>query len=209
MDETPNPWTEIPLTDYEQHMSHATVGQLELLSTLTKRYFDRLQPESAIILGVAGGNGLEHIDPLVTTHIIGIDINQRYLEITGSRYSGKLKALELVNLDIAKNRASIRRVRMIWAALIVEYTGVERCLIFALNNLVGGGHLIVTIQSNRYLLSVSSTGIESIKKVGQIFVPVEIDVLLDKAKQLGFKVIEREENELPNGKSLLTFHFAV
>jgi hypothetical protein len=209
MNEIPNPWTEIPLTDYEKHMSHPTVGQLELLGILTRKYFHDLQPESSIILGVAGGNGLEHIDPLVTKHIIGIDINQDYLDATSRRHGSRLKELVLLNLDITKNRDSISWVQMIWAALIIEYIGIENCLIFARNNLVDGGHLIVTIQSNRHLVSVSPTGIESVKKVGQIFQPVDIDVLLDKAKQIGFKVVKSEENELPNGKSFLTFHFTV
>ena len=96
---------------------------------------------------------------------------------------------------------------MIWAALIIEYAGITNCLTFARNNLIEGGHLIFTVQSNRYLPSVSPTGIESVKKVGKIFEPVNMDILLDEAEQMGFKLLAREENELPNGKSFLTLHF--
>jgi SAM-dependent methyltransferase len=205
-----NPWKEIPLTDYEKHMSHPSVGQLELLSILMRKYFHQLQPESTIVLGVAGGNGLEHIEPLVTKKIIGIDINQDYLDATARRHSSRLNALELLHLDISKNLAQICSVKMIWAALIIEYVGIENCLLFALNNLmVPGGHLIVTVQSSRQMLSVSPTGVESVEKVGKIFQPVDTKVLLDKAEQMGFKLVVREENELPNGKSFITFHFTM
>jgi len=207
LNDTTNPWNEVPLADYEKHMSHETVGQLELLNILTKKYLNAIKPESCIILGVAGGNGLEHIEPLVTKRIIGIDINQDYLDVTFKRHGARLTGLEVLNIDITKDRGSIGRTQMIWAALIVEYIGIENTLLFAGNNLTSDGHLIVTIQSNRKLMPVSPTGIESVKKVGQIFQFIGTEELLKKAEQSGFKLITSEENELPNGKSFLTFHF--
>ena len=61
-----NPWLDIPLEDYERHMSHELVGQSTLLNSLTKKYLENIKPESAIFLGIAGGNGLEHIDNHIT-----------------------------------------------------------------------------------------------------------------------------------------------
>ncbi len=61
-----NPWLHIPLDDYEGHMSHHLVGQAALLNALTKKYLDAIKPEAVIFLGIAGGNGLEHIDNQVT-----------------------------------------------------------------------------------------------------------------------------------------------
>ena len=65
-----NPWLHIPLDDYERHMSHLLVGQSTLLNALTKKYLDKTKPGIVIFLGVAGGNGLEHIDNKITQHCI-------------------------------------------------------------------------------------------------------------------------------------------
>jgi len=61
-----NPWLKIPLNDYEKHMAHPMVGQLELLGNLTKEKLQKYKPESFAIFGICGGNGLEHINNSVT-----------------------------------------------------------------------------------------------------------------------------------------------
>ena len=202
-----NPWLSIPLEDYERHMSHYQVGQSILLNSLTKKYLDETKPESVVFLGIAGGNGLEHIDNSITKSVIGIDINQNYLNTALTRYKHTIPSLQLVNLDIVKNSGSFFEVDFIWAALILEYTGIDKVLVFCKNNIRKGGHLIVSIQSNNNKQSVSPTGIESVKKAGEIFSVVNPEELLNKATDAGYKLIGKEENVLPNGKSILTFHF--
>ena len=202
-----NPWLSIPLEDYERHMSHYQVGQSILLNSLTKKYLDETKPESVVFLGIAGGNGLEHIDNSITKSVIGIDINQNYLNTALTRYKHTIPSLQLVNLDIVKNSGSVYEADFIWAALILEYTGIDKVLEFGKNNIRKEGHLIVSIQSNNNKQSVSSTGIESVKKAGEIFSVVNPEELLNKATDAGYKLIGKEENVLPNGKSILTFHF--
>ena len=41
---------------------------------------------SVMILGVAGGNGLEHIQKTRFKKVYGIDVNQHYLNQTAERY---------------------------------------------------------------------------------------------------------------------------
>jgi len=202
-----NPWLHIPLEDYELHMSHDSVGQSGLLNSLTKKYLYKIQPQTTIFLGIAGGNGLEHIDSNITKRVIGIDINPDYLNTAFERYNHQIDFLQLLNLDITKNSESICRADFIWAALILEYTGIDKVLEFSANNIHTGGHLIVSIQSNNNKQSVSPTGIESIKKAGEIFSIVNPEVLVGKASETGFVQIGKEESALPNGKSIITFHF--
>lgn len=203
-----NLWTQIPLGDYEQHMSHNSVGQSALLNRLTKKYMNALKPESCLFLGIAGGNGLEHINNRITKFVFGVDINQKYLKEVAKRYYGKIPSLKLINIDITRSKKKICQANFIWAALIMEYTGIDNCLRFSLKNLNRGGHLIISIQSTTGKQSVSSTGIESIKKISSIFQTVDTDMLIDKSIRIGFKLINQEENFLPDGKSLRTFHFA-
>ena len=57
-----NPWEDISLSDYENHMSLGSVMQLQTLNSFMKDQFEAFPVDTAIVLGVAGGNGLEHID---------------------------------------------------------------------------------------------------------------------------------------------------
>jgi SAM-dependent methyltransferase len=202
-----NPWLHIPLEDYERHMSHHLVGQSTLLNSLTKKYLDETKPETVIFLGIAGGNGLEHIDNNITQSVYGIDINQDYLDTAFKRYKHRIPSLQLMNLDIAQHSESICKVDFIWAALVLEYTRIDNALAFCTNNIRKEGHLVISIQSNNNKPSVSPTGIESIKKAGEIFSVVDPEELLSKAADSGYKLIGKEENILPNGKSIITFHF--
>jgi len=203
-----NPWLDIPLEDYERHMSHHLVGQAALLSSLTKKYLDEVKPEAAIFLGIAGGNGLEHIDNNITRSVYGIDINPDYLNIAFDRYHHAIGSLQLVNLDIAANAETICRADFIWAALVLEYTGIDTALAFCTNNICKDGHLVISIQSNNNIKqSVSPTGIETVQKAGEIFSIIDPEQLLNKAAEAGYRVIGKEENFLPNGKSIKTFHF--
>lgn len=81
-----NPWTEIDLSDYENHMSLESVRQLQTMSTIMKTQFYKYPIETVIVLGIAGGNGLEHIDPGKFKKVYGIDINSEYLKECEARY---------------------------------------------------------------------------------------------------------------------------
>ncbi|OMQ08948.1 class I SAM-dependent methyltransferase [[Flexibacter] sp. ATCC 35103] len=204
-----SPWNEIPLEDYENHMSHNSVGQLEILNFLTKKYLDKIKPKICLFLGVAGGNGLEHIDNAITQNVIGIDINQDYLNKAKERYIGKITSLELINFDITTNAKVFCKADFIWAGLVLEYTGIDKSLEFSISNLQAGGNLIISIQSNNGVQSVSKSGIESLQKVRSIFQLIDPDTLVSKAIEKGLKLIENEESFFPNGKSLKTFHFKI
>ena len=75
-----NPWLNVPLTDYENHMNSAGVEQSAALSALFAEALAHCQPESVAVIGVAGGNGLDRIDSSVTRRMLGIDINPAYLD---------------------------------------------------------------------------------------------------------------------------------
>lgn len=202
-----NPWLHIPLEDYELHMSHHLVGQSTLLNALTKKYLAAIKPEDVIFLGIAGGNGLEHIDNQITKSVFGIDINQDYLDTAYKRYKESILTLQLVNLDITQHSERICKADLIWAALVLEYTGIDKALAFCSNNIRKEGHLVISIQSNNNKQTVSPTGIESVKKAGEIFSIVDPELLTSKTLENGYKLMGKEENILPNGKSIITFHF--
>jgi hypothetical protein len=205
---TDNVWNTIPLEDYELHMQHETVGQLQVLSNLTKKYLEKLSPEIVMFLGIAGGNGLEHIDNKVTSQVFGIDINQNYLDETGKRFKDQIPNLNLVNIDIAtRTTEKLTKANLIWAALIFEYVETYTCFEFINSNILENGYLVVTIQENNGVNSISQTGVETVKSAGQIFRIVSDSDLVSIAEKFGFYKTDFEESVLPNKKSLKTYTF--
>ena len=75
-----NPWEEISLSDYENHMKLDSVQQLQALNTLMKKQLNQYPAKSAMILGIAGGNGLEHVNSEKLEKVYGVDINTEYLK---------------------------------------------------------------------------------------------------------------------------------
>ena len=80
-----NPWEKIALSDYENHMRLDSVCQLQAMNAMMKDQLSRHPAETVMLLGIAGGNGLEHIDPRKVQTLYGVDINQKYLTACAER----------------------------------------------------------------------------------------------------------------------------
>jgi ubiquinone/menaquinone biosynthesis C-methylase UbiE len=204
---TIHPWTQIPLPDYEKHMTHKTVGQLQILSQLTKEKLMHYTPQSFAILGVCGGNGLEHIDNAVTSFVYGVDINADYLRVCKERFGRKIPHLKLIECNMNKKPLPRFDVNLFWAALIFEYIDMDRGLAQINKNLKDKGSLVVVIQKNNGAVSVSPTGVETIKKAGDVFNLVDETLLIEKAKKIGLIEQGITEHFLPNGKSFVCLDF--
>jgi len=48
---------------------------------MMKKQLNQYDVKSVMILGIAGGNGLEHIDTQKIRKVYGVDINNEYFEI--------------------------------------------------------------------------------------------------------------------------------
>ena len=120
-----NPWLRIPVADYEGHMRSAGVQQLDALADLFGEALAICRPRSVAILGVAGGNGLEHVDAAAARRVVGVDLNPEFLTAVRQRF-GKLP-LELHCLDLASEPVEIAPAQLVHAALIFEHAGVDQC----------------------------------------------------------------------------------
>lgn len=107
-----NPWEEISLSDYENHMKLNSVMQLQTMNQMMKRQFSAYPVNSVMILGIAGGNGLEHIDKHKFKKIYGIDINEEYLRTVKERYPDISDTLKCICLNLLEetNKAAKSRV---------------------------------------------------------------------------------------------------
>jgi hypothetical protein len=203
-----NPWLGIPLEDYEGHMGSAEVGQLSVLAELFKCALDYCRPSSVAVLGIAGGNGLEQIDPSFTKRIVGVDINQRYLEQVQRRF-GKLASLELHCQDLREREFSVAPVALVHAALVFEHAGLGVALQNALALVEPGGSLSIVLQlPSMEEQGVASTPFTSMQSLKRDFALVNRNELQGLLKSKGFELVEQENRALPAGKAFWLGIFA-
>jgi SAM-dependent methyltransferase len=122
---TPNPWTVVPAADYERHMGPEGVDQLAPLSAIFQEVYLATQPDRALVLGCATGNGLEHVNPSVTQRVVGVDVNLQYLGVARQRFFHLGPRLELYCTEADKFRAQPGSFDLIHAALLFEYLHPE------------------------------------------------------------------------------------
>ncbi len=195
-----NPWLSVPLAEYEQHMNSAEVRQLGALSELFAEAIARCRPSSIAVLGIAGGNGLQHIDSSVTTRIVGLDLNPEYLESVRKRYS-HLPGLDLRCVNLAEQRIVLEPVQLVHAALIFEHAGVERCLENAIALTAPGGNLSVVLQlpAEDGQPEIMSPFL-SIENLGPHFSMVSPPWLSESLAGRGFRLTHETTRNLPGTK---------
>src|SRR5437762_817757 len=133
-----NPWLTIPLADYEGHMGSADVDQSSLLSELFRAALIRHRPHSLAVLGCAGGNGFDQIDPSTTEQVLAIDINPGYTAELATRYQSRLPGLRVLTIDIQTAALPAMEVDLVHAGLVLEYVDVP-CIIPKIAAMVAPG----------------------------------------------------------------------
>ncbi|KAA6464539.1 methyltransferase domain-containing protein [Acidobacteria bacterium AB60] len=197
----PNPWLAISLEDYEGHMSSEGVRQTPALSQLFRRALDRFRPASVAVLGIAGGNGLEHIDSAATKRVVGVDINQKYLDQVHRRFP-QLPGLESHCHDLAHDVLSIPQVDLVYAALIFEHAGLGRALDNALALVEPSGTLAVVLQlPSDTAQAVAATSYASMQDLKRDFALIDVDGLVRLLAEKGFPLVDNTRQELPAGKA--------
>ena len=120
-----NPWEKISLSDYENHMSLELVKQLQAMNEMMKKQFAAYPITTAMVFGIAGGNGLEHVNQGKYKKIYGIDINEAYLATVKERYSELGGTLECLRIDIISESDRLPEAELVIANLFIEYIGYE------------------------------------------------------------------------------------
>ena len=121
-----NPWTTIDLADYENHMALEHVYQLQTLNRLMAEQFLSHPAPSLMILGIAGGNGLDHIKPTQFRTVYGVDVNPAYLKRCRERYPELKGILTTLCANLSADLSPLPRVDLLVADLLIEYIGCDR-----------------------------------------------------------------------------------
>lgn len=104
-DEMNNPWLGVSEADYVGHMNSPAVGQRPVLGRLLGEALGTVKPHVLLVLGCSTGNGFEHINPVVTSRVVAVDVSPEYLRHLHERFPnptfeldvrcGDLKEIEL------------------------------------------------------------------------------------------------------------------
>jgi hypothetical protein len=203
-----HPWRGIDLDVYERHMGDAQVGQLQRLREITREQLAAYPARSVGVLGIAGGNGLDLIDPLTVDAVYGYDINPDYLHACDGRYRGVFgDRLHLVEATIDR-ALRIERVDLLIANLIVEYVGGEEFAAFTAANAPRIGVVSCVIQRNDSQGFVSSTpDASAFDGLATVASDIQAEALTALMSAAGFETLDTVEYSLPNGKTLVRQDF--
>lgn len=141
-----NPWLEIPLEEYEGHMSLPSIGQAQMLADHFEEVLWRHRPRSVGIIGCAGGNGLERIVPGSVDRVVAVDINPGYVERARVRHAARLDGLHCYCADVQSDALQFEPVELIYAALLFEYVDMRSTLMTLKRNCRSGGALATVLQ---------------------------------------------------------------
>lgn len=206
----PNPWLEIPLSDYERHMALPQVDQSRMLSDQLAALLESHRPRSVALIGCAGGNGFERIDPSLTLRVVGVDINPDYLAAARQRFDGVFESLELLCADVQSGELAFEPVDLAFAGLIFEYADARALLRILAGRVRSGGVLAAVLQlptpGKAAVTPTPFTSLEKLAKLMQLLPPEE---LIGEARSAGLIVSSTRRLDLPTGKRFQSLVFLV
>lgn len=203
-----HPWNEIDLNEYEQHMRLNSVFQLQAMNAMMREQLSAHSVESVMILGVAGGNGLEHIDRRATQCVYGVDINENYLDVCNMRYPALQGVLHTLCVDLTQDATRLPHAELLIANLLLEYTGYQSFQAAVMQ--VKPKYVSCAVIVNGDVDFVSdSPFVHTFDRLEEILHDVDENGLITCMREIGYQQKGRYETELPNGKKLVRNDFAV
>lgn len=201
-----HPWEEISLTDYENHMKLASVKQLQTLNQMMKDQFDAYSVADVMILGIAGGNGLEHIQPEKFKRIYGVDVNPDYLKAVVDRYPQLTDQLECCCINLIDEANKLPNAEMVIADLLIEYIGYECFQAVILQVKPKYVSCVIQINTTDHWVS-GSPYLHVFDALEAIHHQIEEDTLVKAMDEIAYRPIKTWEQALPNGKKLVRLDF--
>ena len=202
-----NPLEEISLSDYENHMSLSSVNQLQAMNKMMKFQFEAYPVTSAIVFGVAGGNGLEHVNLKKYSKIYGIDINNTYLDNVKKRYSFMEDILECKRIDLTCDPDMLPEAELVIANLVIEYVGLEPFKKGILKTGARYVSCIIQINTDEESWVSDSPYLHSFDGLDAVHHQMEEQSLVMAMNEIGFDLLKKDAMPLPNGKKLVMLDF--
>lgn len=183
------------------------IEQLQTLNRIMKNQWT-ICPGAvkAAVLGIAGGNGLEHCGPDWDI-IYGIDVNAEYLQECGRRFFPSLGShLQLIEADISRPDTRLPKVELLIADLVIEYIGTEIFCGKAAETQAECISCVIQATTNSEFVSESPYQSE-FEEIGLLHHDIHESELAKDFQQHGYHRVAREVVDLPNGKQLIRLDY--
>ena len=203
-----NPWNDINLSDYENHMSLESVNQLQTMNSLRKKQFSDYPVKTCMVLGIAGGNGLEHVNHDKYQKVYGVDINEGYLKTVTERYQSLAGVLECLHIDLITEPEKLPQAELVIANLLIEYIGYgafQKAIKQIDPDYVS---CVIQINTDKASWVSDSPYLHAFDRLDEVHCQMEENELEQAMKASGYRIILNEIEPLPNGKALQRLDFA-
>ena len=202
-----NPWEEISLDEYENHMSLDSVKQLQTMNSIMKAQFEAYPVSTAMVLGVAGGNGLEHVRRDKYRTVYGVDINGDYLRAVSERYEELSGVLECLKIDLIKEADQLPEAQLLIANLLIEYIGYDvfQKVICKVNPEYVSCVIQINLDDKQWVSD--SPYLHAFDRLDEVHHQMDENSLSIKMHEIGYKDILHTTTPLPNGKALVRVDF--
>lgn len=201
-----NPWKVIDLDAYEGHMKLGSVMQLQVMNQMMYDQLYRHEISTVTILGIAGGNGLNHIKPDIIKKVYGVDINGDYLHQCVARYLNLQGTFTPIQADLCDAHIRLPHTDLLIANLLIEYIGYE-CF---QNTTTTCKPQVVSciLQVNRGEGFISNSPyLQQLSLLQSVHHSVDEPGLTQSLQAIGYQPILQQEEALPNGKALLRLDY--
>lgn len=189
-------------------MALAGIGQAGVLAELFECAIGRWVPSSIAVIGCAGGNGFEKINPEVVKRVVAVDLNPQYIEKTRVRHAHRLPSLELLCADVQSNALMYGPVDFTYAALLFEYVDIDSALRTLKRNSRPGAALTTILQLPHAAMPVvSQSPYRSLGSLASLMNLVAPEELHRAAREAGFALADTTAVELPSGKQFCVQNF--
>lgn len=203
-----NPWEEIDLDTYEKHMRLDTVRQLQAMNAIMKQQFEAYPVQTAMVLGVAGGNGLEHIRTEKYKTVYGVDINANYLRAVSERFEKLKDVLQCLHLDLIKDTDRLPNAQLVIANLLIEYIGYDVFQKAIMQIKPEYVSCVIQINTDEETWVSDSPYLHAFDCLDKIHHQMDETSLIQVMKGIGYSMILQASEPLPNGKALVRVDFA-
>lgn len=201
-----NPWEAIGLETYEDHMRLDSVRQLQSLNALMQRQLAACPADTVMILGIAGGNGLEHIRSDQFRRVYGVDINEAYLNAVRERYP-QLESLECLRIDLTTESEKLPEVQLLIANLLIEYIGYPAFQRAVLQSAPVYVSCVIQINTDAESWVSDSPYLHEFDGLDAVHHQIDAAALTDAMHEIGYTDVLTETESLPNGKALVRIDF--
>ncbi|MBR4430834.1 MAG: class I SAM-dependent methyltransferase [Clostridiales bacterium] len=203
-----NPWEDISLSDYENHMSLDSVKQLQAMNSIMKDQFGAYPVDTAMVLGIAGGNGLEHVSKDKYKTVYGVDINAGYLKAVEARYGALEGVLECVKADVINECDKLPEAQLVIANLLIEYVGYEAFMKAMMRVRPQYISCVILINIDEHQWVSDSPYLHAFDRLDEVHCQMEDEALTKAMEETGYRKILSESYPLPNGKALLRLDYS-